>query len=348
MGKFQEITLELLLENEVLRKYLLKARIGPAKKGDGAFVGTYDIAPKEFRSFGIVLPRGGMIIPGADPVKLKEMVKEPERRREAEDLANRRAVEKDYLNQVKEIIAEAGLTDIEVVEEDGVDFHSIGATSWHKSFLVREGEKIFSLHSEEEPYRGLDDDGSYEPWRTEFTPLEEVKSFLEEEARLVGPRKMFADRIRRLIDISHNVGQQGPDETGWDRPRVELFLYDDYKKGRDWGFFGHRCQGISSAHRIYYRKKLYEITEEGISRLEYEIGEREEALEARRAMLKRLFEEKGRVFEELKEEKDCYAGKSLATGKAKYDEWTETRYFLGDTEVTEEERDWLKGLPKDN
>jgi hypothetical protein len=141
--------------------------------------------------------------------------------------------------------------------------------------------------------------------------------------------------------MSHAVGQQTLGEDGWDRPRVELFLYDDYSKTTDWGFFGHRCKSVFSAHRIMYRKKLYELTEEDIARLESEVGERSAKAAERQEMLKRLFFEAKGVFARTNEEKSCFAGHSLATGKARYDEWIEPHYFLGQVEVTREEYEWL-------
>jgi hypothetical protein len=61
-------------------------------------------------------------------------------------------------------------------------------------------------------------------------------------------------------------------------------------------------------------------------------------------MLKRLFFEAKGVFVRTNEEKECFAGHSLVTGKAKYDEWIEPHYFLGQVEVTREEYEWLNTL----
>ena len=74
MAKFKKITPSILAENEVLASYLLLADIKSARKG-GVFVGNYEVAPDEFRQYGIVLPRGGMIIPDDTPERIRGMVR---------------------------------------------------------------------------------------------------------------------------------------------------------------------------------------------------------------------------------------------------------------------------------
>lgn len=73
MPKFEKITVEVLVKDEVFTKYLRSATIAPSKKG-GAFVGNYEIAPDEFRKYGIVLPKGGMIIPDLESGELKRFL----------------------------------------------------------------------------------------------------------------------------------------------------------------------------------------------------------------------------------------------------------------------------------
>lgn len=342
MSKFKQITLEVATADEKFAKYLRQADIKPAKKG-GAFVGNYEVAPDEFRKYGIVLSKGGMIIPDSEPDRLREIVNEPERRREAEDTENRRTAEEAYLSQVKEMLAKSGISDIQALVEDGRDHHNIVSTAWHKSFLARGEEKIFGLHSEEEPYRGLGDDRSYKPWRTSFAQLEKVEAFFQEEVRLAKPRKLFADRINQLIDTSYAVGQKVLGEDGWDRPRVELFLYDDYSKTNDWGFFGRRCKSVFSAHRVFYRKELYELTEEDVSRLERAISERAVKATERQEMLKKLFVKVRGVFtyEARRHDASLWASRSLATGKLKDESWQERHYFVEEEEVDGEEYEWL-------
>jgi hypothetical protein len=344
MPKFISITPEVVAADEKFAGYLRRANITSAKTG-GTFVGNFEVAPDEFCKFGIVLPTGGMIIPDVEPGTLREIVNEPERRREAEDIKNRRTGEEAYLNQVKELLAKSSVSDIEVVVKDGRELHNIGSSLWHKSFLARGEETIFSLHSEEEPYRGLGDDKSYKPWHTSFTSLEKVELFLREEARLAKPRKLFADRINRLVEMSHAVGQQTLGEDGLDRPRVELFLYDDYSKTTDWGFFGRRCKSVFSAHRIMYRENLYELVEEDIARLESAVGSRTEQATARQEMLKRLFFEHLGVFSyEARTYEPSEVRHSFVDGRVKDDSWTERHYFLGQVEVTREEYEWLNTL----
>ncbi len=338
---FAKITVDVLFQNARLAEYLRRADIKQARNG-GTFVGNHNVALDEFRKYGIVLPKGGMIIPGAEPDDLKEIVQEPERRREAEDIKSRRNAEEAYLNQVKEAIAKSGISDIEILVKDGREYHNIGSSSWHKSFFVRGEEEVFTLHSEEEPYRGLDDDKSYKPWRTSFTSLEKIELFLREEARLAEPRKLLADRINRLIEKSHAIGQQALGEDGWDRPRAELFLFDDYSQPNDWGFFGRRCISGFSAHRIMFRKKLYELTEEDIARLESELGERATQATTRQDMLKKMFFERLGVFTyETRQYESSEVRHSFVDGRVIDDSWTERHYFLGQVEVTREEYEWL-------
>lgn len=267
---------------------------------------------------------------------------------EEEDIKIRRSSEEVYLNRVGELLEKSGVLDIVVVVKNGRESHSIGSTLWHRSFFARGEEIIFPLHSEEETYRGLDDDKSYKPWKTNYTPLEKVEAFLKEEVRLTEPRRLFADRIHRLIKMSYAVGQQAFGEDGWDRPRVEMFLYHDYTQKTDWGFFGGRCKSILSAHRIFYRKELYKLTEEDVVRLEEEVVNRARKTAERQKMLKSLFFEHEGVF--THEDVTCKPSEvrhSLVTGRAKDDSWTERHYSIGGVEITQEEYEWLESFRKD-
>lgn len=316
MAKFTRITPEVLRANEKFATYLRQADIKPARSG-GTFVGNYEKAPDDFRKYGIILPKGGMIVPDAEPDILREILYEPERRREAEDVQTRRTAEAAYLDQVKEMVASSGIPDIVIEVKDGKDIMS--SCLWHKSFLTRGGETVFSLHSEDEPYRGLSDDKSYKPWAVRFTPLEKIETFLEKEARLVEPRKMLGERINHLINELPHKG------------RAELRLYNTDSSTKN----------VLSAHRIWYRDKLYQVTEEDVAQLENEIGNRAVQASARQEILKKLFIEAKGVFTVTSKERCEFAGHSFLTGKARYDEWLEYHYFIGQEEVTEEECRWL-------
>lgn len=91
MSKFVQITVEVVATDKKFAEYLRRADIKSAKKG-GAFVGNYEIAPDEFRKYGIVLPKGGMIIPDSEPEALKGIV---QGLREAEAAQCRREQETD-------------------------------------------------------------------------------------------------------------------------------------------------------------------------------------------------------------------------------------------------------------
>ncbi len=73
MPKFAEISVAVLATDEKLAEYLKKGKIGKANKG-GTFVGNYEVAPDEFRKYGIVLPKGGMILPDYDPETVTRML----------------------------------------------------------------------------------------------------------------------------------------------------------------------------------------------------------------------------------------------------------------------------------
>lgn len=109
---FKFITSEVVAVDEKFAEYLRRADIKSAKKG-GAFVGNYDVAPDEFRKYGIVLPKGGMIIPDAEPDDLRAIVQHlreaeaaayRQRQEEAEDI--RRAAEQKIAEVRSPLLAE--------------------------------------------------------------------------------------------------------------------------------------------------------------------------------------------------------------------------------------------------
>ncbi|MBU0899012.1 MAG: hypothetical protein KKB03_03870 [Nanoarchaeota archaeon] len=75
MSKFTPITATSLAEDEVLFKYLKNSKILPGNKG-GTFVGNYEVAPDDFRKYGIVLKNGGMILPDMEPAELEAVLQE--------------------------------------------------------------------------------------------------------------------------------------------------------------------------------------------------------------------------------------------------------------------------------
>jgi len=76
MSKFLEINLKTVSDDAVLAKYLKDARtITNGKKG-GIFVGNYTIAPETLRTYGIILPKGGLIIPDMEPDELRHVLQQ--------------------------------------------------------------------------------------------------------------------------------------------------------------------------------------------------------------------------------------------------------------------------------
>lgn len=343
MSKFTSITAAVLAANERLAEYLRQADIKQAKKG-GAFVGNYDVAPDEFRRYGIVLPKGGMIIPDISPEELREIIMAEYNVAKESDEERRENDRKILVAATEKLLGQNGLSDISVVVKNDRDYHNIGSTAVVEVVLVRGGDdELLSLRSEKEPNRSFSESNKeWKDWHVSEISSDVVNSFVEEEVRLVEPRKLFADRISRLVEMSHAVGQQELGEDGWDRPRVELFLFDDYSKTNDWGFFGRRCESVLSTHRIMYRKELYELTEEDVSRLEREVSKRTKKATARQGKLKKLFFEHLGVFSyEARTYEPSEVRHSLVDGRVKDDSWTERHYFLGKEEVTREEYEWL-------
>lgn len=341
---FTKITVEVLLQNPSLAEYLRRAEIKPAQRG-GTFVGSREVASNDFRKYGIVLPRGGMIIPYMDSEQFREVVLTPGRLREAEDQKLRRKAEQLFHEKVKNLIVKYKIDDLQIVGKEGEESRPLRNSPWHKSFLLRGEEVVFELHTEQEPVRDWNDYKLFKPWWVDYTPLEKVEGFLQEEVRLFDPRKLFAERITRLVSMSHALGQKAVGEDNWARPRVELFLYEDYSKETDWCFFAHRCKSVFSAHRVMYRNKLYELNQENIALLESEVGRRADQARLRQEMLKKLFfEQNGEFTFEARNYEALESGRSFATGRTKDSSWTERHYFLGQEEVTREEYEWLNNF----
>jgi hypothetical protein len=116
-----KIKAEIIASDIKFAEYLLNAGIKPANKG-GAFVGNHDIAPESFRNYGIVLPKGGMIILESTADELKEEFKKGrklliERRNEAVKVAQakRAKIEYDYLAKVSELLARYNIPGLAII-----------------------------------------------------------------------------------------------------------------------------------------------------------------------------------------------------------------------------------------
>lgn len=72
--QFTEITPTVLAEDKDFFQYLWAARIKAGDKG-GTFIGTRAVGPEAFRKYGIVLPKGGMILPQVEPAALQAILK---------------------------------------------------------------------------------------------------------------------------------------------------------------------------------------------------------------------------------------------------------------------------------
>lgn len=72
---YHKISVGVLLDNKKLLHYLKNSNIKRSNRG-GAFVSSGCIAPSEFASYGVVLPRGGMIIDTLLPDSLERIVRQ--------------------------------------------------------------------------------------------------------------------------------------------------------------------------------------------------------------------------------------------------------------------------------
>src|SRR3990167_5521644 len=77
MTRFKRITREEILGNEGLKAFLLRTVIEPSLRGDGVFLGSKD---EGLAAYGIILPRGGMIIHGESYEYLQELKEELEKK----------------------------------------------------------------------------------------------------------------------------------------------------------------------------------------------------------------------------------------------------------------------------
>jgi hypothetical protein len=89
MARFEKISQSVLEADKKFVAYLRGASISPANRG-GTFVGNREVAPEEFRKYGIILPKGGIILPDIEKDKLEGIIKlvpneEEERKKQEEE-----------------------------------------------------------------------------------------------------------------------------------------------------------------------------------------------------------------------------------------------------------------------
>ena len=342
----KKITAEVLRTDAVLRAYLAHATFSRSRRGDGVFVSAPGIAPETLRAYGIVLPKGGMIIPNATPEKILAVVMADHDAAQEEDATHRATDRERCVNRAKALLRRCRLDDVDVVVKERDDCRGIGSTKVIDVVLRRGEDDLLVIRSEREPYRALCASRTmYRKWAVEQLGFVALCRFVIVEVRLVPIRKRFAARVERLVAMSYEVGQQAVGEDGWDRPRVEYFLYDNYREVTDWGFFGKRCKSVYSAHRLMYRKQLYKFTEEDMQRLEREVEARAHKADARKRVLRERFFAACGVLSYTEHRCDTSDVRhSLLDGRVKDDSWLERRHFVGDMELTNEERAWLRTL----
>jgi len=329
-----KINAEIIASDIKFAEYLLNAGIKPANKG-GAFVGNHDIAPESFRRYGIILPKGGMIIPDLTAEELKGDFKEGrklliERRNEAVRAAQatRANVEQDYLAKVSESLARYNISGLAIVRNRrkgckncswGAAFLDIFYGQSNESIddyilLAFGNEAAFRLRHESSPDQ-LEGEGNH----IEFAPLEEVEAFLEAEAQIYPKRKEFSARLQAVMEWNGEKNEELCSCNKWEQAHQDTIWLVAY--GNHWSGsldFGSMQVGLNSAHCLNYHGKTYHFSEEDVANLEETIGKPAEDANVRRERLWKLFVAANGVLARTRE-----------------------AYSVGGEEITHEEREWL-------
>lgn len=241
MSKFVNITLDVVIADGVLAEYLWKANIGPAKRG-GAFVSSHDVAPDEFRRYGIVLPKGGMIIPHLEARDLKGIILAAEDRIKAEDSERRRVLRAAYLEGVEGLLEKASLLGLVVREEATTDLTG----PYHRLDLCRDGEKCLLLWFERGTFGSLGGPRRLPtPWLVWSTDEDVVARFLDREEELIVARRMFEERFA---------------------PKGK-FSFEKFSCGA----YSHGECALQDAHEVLFHGRQFPLTEEGFTALEEEL-----------------------------------------------------------------------------
>lgn len=258
MPKFIKIDSKVVAADAKLAGYLRRASIAPAKKG-GAFVGNYEVAPDELRKYGIVLPKGGMIIPDSESDELRGIMQE-----------------------------------------------------------VREAEAVECLR-----------------WKEKTEAVHQAAEQKITEAR---------DRLLPAVQAAYDLlrTNNGP---CW---RLQALQYGEDEPS----LFGRAEQSkFETSHKIGLIELppvtdatfVFEWTAEDVARLTRIVTQWIESIQPRRDFLWKLFVESNGIFTKSEVAESCFAGHSLVTGGAKYDEWIESTYYIGGEKVTDAEHEWLRG-----
>lgn len=253
-----KITAEILSHDAALLEYFARATFTASRRGDGVFVGNYEIAPEKLRAYGIVLPNGGMIIPNANPDELRAVVQE--------------------------------MRDAELAE-----------------------------------------------YRRAEAEAETVRN--EAERQIAEARSRLIPQVLQAVDLLEK--NAGP---GWKLQALEYGKDESshlYHVGRIREFEASHAVGLLELSPVTDRPLVFAWSEDDIGRLTETVERWVKATEMRRAHIWRLFVGAQGVFTSTTREMSCFAGHSLASGKARYDEWVEVTHYVAGVEVTDLEHEWL-------
>jgi hypothetical protein len=208
---FKKISIGVLVDNKPLADYLKWAEISPGKRG-GSFVSNGKIAPRELGEWGIILPKGGMIVPNSSPEELKEA-----RRQLHEE--SRLLMEnwdsllldgaKDYCEKIKEVSQKLGFQCRLVAQKcDTGSWDGYGTTILRRYIHLYEGDehllKIVTFSGEEGDVKG----------NFSFRDEGEIEEFLRREASLrrdPGVRDAATALIGKKAVLTANFPHRGTD-----------------------------------------------------------------------------------------------------------------------------------------
>lgn len=338
MSKFAKITSDVVAADELFVRYFSNSKILAARKG-GTFVGNYEMAPDAFRKYGIVLPKGGMIIPDMEPDELKnELVKGwnilVEKKNDAIKTAQaeREKEKQSYLAEVSRLLEQyniPGLGIVECLRETGNSswaavtmevLHGVSYSNMEiKTLFVFGNDAAFLLRTERDP----DELESY----VRYTPIVEVEEFLRAEARIFSTRQKFLKRVQTVVAKNSELSHWGSSKYD---DRITTAAYGNRWEGElD---FSPLRPGLNSAHELKFRNKKYSFQEEDVAELERLVSEAEKDRQNRLDHLWQLFRDAQGEFTSV-QEKDWgeYCG-----------DYKKTVYYVGGERPTPQEINWLK------
>ncbi len=143
MARFEKINAAALRTDAALVAALMAADFSPSQRGDGTFVSfpRCQKVPASAGTFGIILPKGGMIIPGVKPVEIEAVIEQLRTERRAAE-EETRAAQAALLRAMKARLPE-GVTLSQSGEEWTFSFYGVARKggAWpHAGYVVHRGD----------------------------------------------------------------------------------------------------------------------------------------------------------------------------------------------------------------